>query len=141
VGIDPAERQKIVYVAGYVKGEAADQRRLRRLPLRLQVTYSAKTGRRINFTRDLNEEGAFVRCTELLAVGEETRLLIMPPGGTFKPIPVRGIVKHLTQNRDERGMGIAFVFPMATERASFAEFIARLEQEYLRGALPDETIG
>src|SRR5262245_57958264 len=97
IGIHPADRQKITYIGSYAKGEP-DRRFRRRLPIRLRVTYAARQGRRINFTRDLHEEGVFIRSAELLEPGHETRLLISPPGGEFKPIEVRGQVVRLIED-------------------------------------------
>ena len=88
VGIDGAEQAKIRYLLGYVRGGLIDVRERRRLPVRLRVAYTGQKGRRVNFTRDLNEEGAFVRTAEMLELGASTMLLISPPGGDYRPVEV-----------------------------------------------------
>jgi hypothetical protein len=55
IGIDGAEQAKIRYLSGYVRGGLIDVRERRRLPVRLRVAYTGHKGRRVNFTRDLNE--------------------------------------------------------------------------------------
>jgi Tfp pilus assembly protein PilZ len=141
VGVHPIDRVKLDFIERYVRGELKDKRGRRRLPIRLRVTYSARQGRRINFTRDIHEEGVFVRSAELLDPGDETKLLILPPGGNFKPIEVRGTVVRLVTKEPGRGMGITLTFRDDGERRQFADFVHRLEQEYLAGTLPDEALG
>ena len=140
IGVDPSDKQKLEFVEDYVTGRVRDQRSKRRLPIRLRVTYRTHTGRRINFTRDIHEDGVFVRSTELLAPGDETRLIIAPPGGDYKPIEVRGAVVRLVEEEPDRGMGIQLVFKDDEERQSFADFVSRMEEEYLVGTLPDEAL-
>src|SRR5262249_15166909 len=139
VGVHAADRQKIEYIHAYVAGEP-DRRYRRRLPIRLRVTYTARQGRRIHFTRHRHEEGVFVRSAELLTPGDETRLLISPPGGEFKPIEARGQVVRLVEEEPDRGMGIALIFKDSQEKQHFADFVRKLEQQYLSGSLPDEAI-
>jgi hypothetical protein len=79
IAIGPTERAKMNFINGYVRGGMLDVREKRRLPVRLRITYTSPRGRRMNFTRDLNEEGAFVRAAEVLELGAHTQLLISPP--------------------------------------------------------------
>ncbi len=65
VEVDENERSKLSYVLGYVRGGMLDVRVKRRLLVRLRVAYSTPRGKRVNFTRDLNEEGAFIQTSEL----------------------------------------------------------------------------
>jgi hypothetical protein len=140
IGIDPAERSKLNYVLGYVRGGLIDIREKKRLPVRLRVAYASQRGRRINFTRDINEQGAFVRASELLEVGANTVLLISPPGGEYRPIEVRATVARQQSDGVERGMGVRFVFPVEQERSRFLAFVRKLESDYLDGRLPDEVL-
>jgi Tfp pilus assembly protein PilZ len=141
VGVAPIDREKLEYIGRYVRDDLMeDKRGRRRLPIRLRVTYSVRGGRRINFTRDLHEDGVFVRAADPLAPGEETKLLLLPPGGAFKPIEVRGTVVRVNRDDPDRGMGITLLFRDDNERRMFADFVRRLEQEYLAGTLPDEAL-
>jgi Tfp pilus assembly protein PilZ len=140
LGIHPVDRDKLEFINHFVRDQMGDQRRRRRLPLRLRATYTARTGRRINFTRDIHEEGVFVRSSELLTSGDDIKLLLVPPGGNFKPIEVRGRVVRLVEEQPHRGMGINLVFKDPEEQRGFAEFVKRLEEEYLAGTLPDEAL-
>jgi Tfp pilus assembly protein PilZ len=137
--IEPGEQTKLNYLFGYVRGGLLDAREKRRLPVRLRVTYSGVKGRRINFTRDLNEEGAFVRAHELLEVGMGTVLLISPPG-PFKPMQVKATVQRQQDTAGDRGFGVRFDFDTSQERDKMIAFIDKLESDYLEGRLPDEAL-
>lgn len=135
----PSETAKINYLHGYVRGGLLDVRERRRLPIRLKVAYSAPRGRRLNFTRDLNEEGAFVRTAEQLTVGASVPLLVYPPGGDFRPLEVTGEVARQSDGND-RGVGVIFRFPDESARDHWHKFIARLENDYLAGKLDDDAL-
>ncbi len=141
VGVEFAasESSKINYLHGYVRGGLLDVRERRRLPIRLKVAYTAPRGRRLNFTRDLNEEGAFVRTAEQLPVASIVPLLIYPPGGDFRPLEVSGEVARQSDGND-RGVGVIFRFPDEALRERWHRFIALLENDYLEGKLGDEAL-
>jgi len=139
VQIEPGEQTKLDYVFGYVRGGLLDAREKRRLPVRLRVAYSGARGRRINFTRDINEEGAFVRAHELLEVGAHTVLLISPPG-PYKPIQIKATVMRQQDAPGDRGFGVRFDFDTSTERAKILAFVDKLESDYLEGQLPDDAL-
>ncbi len=141
VGVEFAmsEAAKLNYLHGYVRGGLLDVRERRRLPIRLKVAYTAPRGRRLNFTRDLNEEGAFVRTAEQLPTGSIVPLLIYPPGGDFRPLEVSGeVARHADGN--DRGVGVLFKFPDEALREHWQRFIARLEADYLEGRLGDDAL-
>lgn len=140
VAIDATEDAKMRYLLGYVRGGLIDVRERRRLPVRLRVAYSGAKGRRINFTRDLNEEGAFVRAAEMLDVGSSTLLLISPPGGEYKPVEVQATVTRQSQNDDDHGVGVRFQFRDDEQRAHWNAFVRKLETDYLEGRLPDDVL-
>jgi hypothetical protein len=139
VVIDPSEQAKLSYLFGYVRGGLLDARERRRLPVRLRVAYSGSKGRRINFTRDLNEEGAFVRASELLEVGAQTTLLLSPPGN-YKPFQIKATVQRQQDTPGDRGFGVTFDFETSQERAKMLAFVDKLENDYLEGKLPDEAL-
>ncbi len=139
VKVDPSERNKISYVNAWVRGGVIDKRVQRRLPLRLRVTYTARQGRRINFTRDLSEDGVFVRSQELLEVGTAIKLLVAPPG-EFRPFELGGIVSRHEDGPGERGMGIRLHFSSPQARDTYVQLVQRLEQQYLAGQLTDEVV-
>jgi Tfp pilus assembly protein PilZ len=141
IGFDASERAKLNYIQGYVRGGLLDHRERRRLPVRLRVAYVGSSGaRRVNFTRDLNEEGAFVRATELLEVGATTVLLISPPSEGYKPIEVKATVARHQNDGIERGVGVRFVFANEDEHTRFQTFLTKLENDYLEGTLPDALL-
>jgi uncharacterized protein (TIGR02266 family) len=139
VKVDPSERGKVSYVNAWVRGGVVDKREQRRLPVRLRVTYTARQGRRINFTRDLSEEGIFVRSQELLELETRVRLLLVPPG-EHKPIALSGTVSRYEDDPGERGMGIRLLFSDDQARTDYVSFVQKLEQQYLAGQLPDEVV-
>jgi Tfp pilus assembly protein PilZ len=140
VGVDAAEESKIQYLLGYVRGGLIDVRERRRLPVRLRVAYSGARGRRINFTRDLNEEGAFVRTAELLDLGVTTVLLISPPGRDYKPLELQATVTRQHAQGGDRGVGVKFEFKDDHERARWGAFVDKLEADYLDGRLSDDVL-
>jgi len=140
IGIDAAEQSKLRYLIGYVRGGMIDVRERRRLPVRLRVAYSGAKGRRVNFTRDLNEEGAFVRTAEMLEFGASTVLQISPPGGEYKPVEVQATVTRQSSEGVDRGVGVRFDFKDDQERARWAGFVGKLESDYLDGRLPDDVL-
>ncbi|MCA9668531.1 MAG: protein kinase [Myxococcales bacterium] len=139
VQVHPSERNKVVYVNSWVQGGVQDKRHLRRLPVKLRVTYTARAGRRINFTRDLNEEGVFVRSQELLEKGTMIKLLLMPPGNG-RPFDLRGQVTRVVESRDERGMGIKLRFKSDDAEKAWADTVDGLERAFLSGELPDDVV-
>lgn len=141
IGIEAlaSEQAKLKYLHGYVRGGLLDVRERRRLPLRLKVAYSTPRGRRLNFTRDINEEGAFVRTAEHLPVSHLVPLLVYPPGGDFRPIEVAGEVARSSDGND-RGVGVTFLFADESARDLWQKFIGRLEADYLAGKLDDDVL-
>jgi Tfp pilus assembly protein PilZ len=140
IGIDGAEKSKIRYLLGYVRGGLIDVRERRRLPVRLRVAYSGVRGRRINFTRDLNEEGAFVRTAEMLDLGATTMLLVSPPGAGYKPFEVHATVTRQHSEGSDRGVGVKFDFKDEQERTRWSAFVNKLESDYLEGRLADDVL-
>ena len=53
---------------------------------------------------------------------------------------MRGTVVRVNRDDPDRGMGITLLFRDDNERRMFADFVRRLEQEYLAGTLPDEAL-
>ncbi len=140
IGIDGAEQAKLRYLIGYVRGGLIDVRERRRLPVRLRVAYTGSKGRRVNFTRDLNEEGAFVRTAEMLDLGATTLLLVSPPGGDYKPLEVQATVTRQHTEGGDRGVGVRFDFRDEQERARWSAFVHKLETDYLDGRVSDDIL-
>lgn len=139
IAILPTESEKVRFLIGYTRGGLIDVRERRRLPIRLKVAYKASSARRISFTRDLNEEGAFVRSNELLEIGSTTLLSVHPPGMGFRPIEVNAAVaRH--QVKGDHGMGVKFEFRSQIERDHWGAFLKKLEDDYLDGRLPDSAL-
>ena len=88
----------------------------------------------------MSEEGVFVRSQQLLDLNTPIKLLVAPPGESFKPFTLQGVVTRLVDEPDERGMGIKLEFSSEVERETYGEFIRRLEEQYLAGELPDEVL-
>jgi Tfp pilus assembly protein PilZ len=142
VEFEASETAKLNYLHGYVRGGLLDVREKRRLPVRLRVAYHASPskGRRVNFTRDLNEEGAFVRTSEVLAIGTPLALQVYPPGGEYRPIGVGAQVARHQAGETDRGAGVIFTFRTEEEGARWRAFVAKLEGDYLDGKLPDDVL-
>lgn len=140
VRLRKADEAKVDYVSGYVRGGLLDKRRgLRRLPIRLQITYSCTSGRRMNFTRDLHEEGLSMNCSELLQLGSMVVLeVIFPKGlGAYR---LRGkVVRHMKDDAGS-GMGIQLLFEDSAQQKSYTTTLHRMEELLLEGGLPAELL-
>lgn len=140
VALEDGEQAKLRYLLGYVRGGLLDARQRRRLPVRLRVAYGTAQGRRINFTRDLNEHGAFLRTAELLELGTQNSLLVSPPGHGYQPLTVEAVVSRQHRHGPDRGVGLRFIFGGEPERERWQTFVHKLETDYLEGRLPDEAL-
>ncbi len=142
VRADISEAAKIHFLEGYARGGLIDVRERRRLPVRLRVVYFAQEGQRVSFTRDLNDEGAFVRTSEPLPAGKETLLRLLPPTSVGYPsVTVHAtVVRRQAGEGSDRGVGVRFVFANDQERSQFAKFFAKLEDDYLQGNLPESAL-
>ena len=140
IKVHAIDRGKLEYVNAWSRGGVLDKRDVRRLPVRLRATYTGRSGRRINFTRDLSETGVFVRSQELLDLNTPIKLMLAPPGTDFKPFALEGVVARLVDTDDERGMGILLNFAGDKDRTRYTSFVQKLEERYLAGDLPDDVV-
>jgi PilZ domain len=136
VALGSGEREKINYLNGFVRGALLNLRTRRRLPIRLPVTYGAVEGPAKTFTKDLNEEGAFLFTERPLPETSQLHMLISVPGRA-EPLSLRGTVSHTILPGDDEpaGMGVAFTLDDA-HRATVAAVVAELEAALLAGKLP-----
>jgi Tfp pilus assembly protein PilZ len=140
VALGPEEREKVNYLNGFVRGGLLNLRERRRLPVRLPVTYGGLEGPCRSFTRDINEEGVFVVAEEPLPEESEVHLLIEVPGAA-EPISLAGKVSHTVVIEDDDVPGMGILFQLTPEqRTAFETMIDELEQAFLKGALPEETL-
>lgn len=140
VGLGPAEREKINYLNGFVRGGLLNLREHRRIPVRLAVTYGGLKGPVQSFTRDINEQGVFVLTDEPLPEDAEVHLIITVPGRT-EPLSIIGRVSHTVVPEDDDIPGMGIVFRTSkTEAAVIATAIDSLEQAFLGGTLPEDAL-
>lgn len=140
VGLSAADREKVNFLNGYVRGGLLNRRERRRLPLRLQVTYGGLDGPIDTSTRDINEEGAFLLADSPLPEGTLVHFVMHVPGRSG-PVELKGYVGHtvVVDDDDVPGMGIRFVLDDAREKEMVA-VIDQLEADFLRGKLPEDVI-
>jgi hypothetical protein len=140
VALNGAERDKINYLNGFVRGGLLNLRGNRRLPLRLEVTYGAIEGPTTTFTKDINEEGVFLFTDKPLPETSQVHMLLRVPGRS-QPISLVGKVSHTIIAEDEEppGMGIVFELDEAG-RAAIREAVGELEQKLRAGMLPNATV-
>jgi Tfp pilus assembly protein PilZ len=140
VALGPSEREKVNYLNGFVRGGLLNLRSLRRLPIRLQVTYGGLKGPCQSHTRDINEQGVFVLSDEPLPEDAEVHLLINLPDRPA-PLSVVGFVSHTVVPEDEDVPGMGIVFRLSdSERKDVADAVDLLEKAFLAGALPEDTL-
>lgn len=140
VGLGPTEREKVNYLNGFVRGGLLDLREVRRLPVRLPVTYGGLKGPVETHTRDINEHGVFVLTDEPLPEDAEVHLIITFPGRA-EPLSAIGRVTHtvVPEDEDVAGMGIVFR-ASAGDAAAMTAAVDALEREFLSGSLPEDTL-
>jgi uncharacterized protein (TIGR02266 family) len=140
VGLDVGDREKVNFLNGYVRGGLLNRRERRRLPLRLPVTYGGMNGPQKTFTRDINEEGAFILAESPLPEDTVLHFVIAVPGRP-DPVELRGVVSHtvIVEDDDVPGMGVRFTMSESQEQ-QLVEMIDQLEHEFLAGGLPEDVI-
>ena len=140
VALGAAEREKINYLNGYVRGGLLNLREKRRLPIKLSVTYGAIEGPANTFTKDINEEGVFLFTDKPLPETSQVHMLVTVPGKT-QPLSLVGKVSHTILAADEEAPGMGIVFDLdEAQRELLHEVIKELEDALLKGALPPPTI-
>lgn len=140
VALDGAERDKINYLNGYLRGGLLNLRGKRRLPIKLQVTYGAEDGPATTFTKDINEEGMFLFTDKPLPETSQVQVELTLPSRP-QPLSLVGKVSHtIVDHDDERpGMGIVFDLDEAA-RDQLAEIVRELEDQLHAGTLPTSTV-
>jgi Tfp pilus assembly protein PilZ len=140
VALGGAEREKINYLNGFVRGGLLNLREKRRLPIKLSVTYGAIEGPRTTFTKDINEEGVFLFTDQPLPETSQVHMLLNLPGRPT-PLSLVGTVSHTIVDQDDEppGMGIVFDLDDATQ-SQLVQIIGELEAQLYAGTLPTSTI-
>ncbi|HRC59028.1 MAG TPA: PilZ domain-containing protein [Kofleriaceae bacterium] len=139
VALGPAERDKINYLNGFVRGGLLNLRTRRRLLVRLPVTYGAVDGPAKTFTKDINEEGAFLLTERPLPETSQLHMLFSIPGRT-EPLSLRGTVSHVILPDDDMpaGMGVLFLLDEA-QKLSVRDLIGELAAALDAGTLPSAS--
>ena len=140
VAISPADREKINYINGFVRGGLLNLRERRRLPVRLDVTYGGLDGPCKTHTRDINEEGVFILTDAPLPEDSEVHLFIAVPG-MAQPMSLTGMVQHTVVPDDEDIPGMGILFKMDdSQRALLTKTVDELERAFLAGQLPEALL-
>ena len=140
VALGGAERDKINYLNGFVRGGLLNKREKRRLPIRLQVTYGAVEGPATTFTKDINEEGVFLFTDRPLPETSQVHMLLSLPDRA-QPLSLIGKVSHTIVDADDEPPGMGIVFDLDdTTRNQLVELVRDLEAQLLAGKLPVDTI-
>ena len=140
VALGSAERDKINYLNGYIRGGLLNLREKRRLPIRLSVTYGAIAGPETTFTKDINEEGLFLFTDKPLPETSQIHMLVTVPGKS-QPLSLMGKVSHTIIAEDDEPPGMGVVFELDdTQRADLVEVIRHLETEFAAGNLPVNSL-
>lgn len=140
IALGAAERDRIDYLNGFVRGGLLNLREKRRLPIKLPVTYGAVEGPTTTFTKDLNEEGLFLFCDNPLPETSQVHMLLTVPGRA-QPLSLVGKVSHtiLLHDDDPPGMGIVFELDAIT-REQLVAIVAELDAQLRAGTLPTGSI-
>ena len=140
VALGGAERDKINYLNGFVRGGLLNLREKRRLPLRLQVTYGAVEGPVTTVTKDINEEGLFLFTDKPLPETSQVHMIVSLPGRS-QPLSLVGKVSHTIISQDDEPPGMGIVFDLdEPARTTLLEIVRELEQQLHAGMLPTNTL-
>ncbi|HET9992500.1 MAG TPA: PilZ domain-containing protein, partial [Kofleriaceae bacterium] len=140
VALGAAEREKINYLNGFVRGGLLNLREKRRLPIRLSVTYGAVEGPANTFTKDINEEGVFLFTDKPLPETSQVHMLVAVPGKP-NPLSLVGKVSHTILAADEEPPGMGIVFDLDEgQREALLAVIKELEDALLNGGLPGPAL-
>jgi Tfp pilus assembly protein PilZ len=140
VALGAAEREKINYLNGFVRGGLLTLREKRRLPIRLSVTYGAVEGPANTFTKDINEEGVFLFTDKPLPETSQVHMLVAVPGKP-NPLSLVGKVSHTILAADDEPPGMGIVFDLdEAQREALLAVIKELEDALLKGGLPGPAI-
>ena len=140
VALGAAEREKINYLNGYVRGGLLNLREKRRLPIKLSVTYGAVEGPANTFTKDINEEGVFLFTDKPLPETSQVHMLVTVPGKAH-PLSLVGKVSHTILAADEEPPGMGIVFDLDdSQREALHAVIKELEDALLKGMLPAPSL-
>jgi uncharacterized protein (TIGR02266 family) len=140
VGLVAADREKINFLNGFVRGGLLNRRERRRLPLKLPVTYGGLDGPVESATRDINEEGIFILAESPLPEGTLVHFVLTVPGRD-EPLELKGNVTHtvVIDDDDVPGMGVRYLVE-DSDRDELTQLVDRLEADFMSGALPDDVI-
>jgi Tfp pilus assembly protein PilZ len=140
VALGAAEREKINYLNGFVRGGLLNLREKRRLPIRLSVTYGAVEGPANTFTKDINEEGLFLFTDKPLPETSQIHMLVAVPGKP-NPLSLVGKVSHTILAADEEPPGMGIVFDLdEAQREALLAVIKELEDALMKGGLPGPAL-
>lgn len=140
VALSGAERDKINYLNGFVRGGLLNLREKRRLPIKLSVTYGAIGGPETTFTKDINEEGVFLFTERPLPETSQVHMLLSLPGRA-EPLSLVGKVSHTIIDQDDEPPGMGIVFDLDDQtRGQLVAIIGELEAELRAGKLPTSVI-
>jgi uncharacterized protein (TIGR02266 family) len=134
------EREKVNYLSGFVRGGLLDLREMRRLPIRLPVSFRSALRTGTGYTRDLNEAGVFI--IDEAPLPEDTRVeLELELPCTKDRLTLEGEVSHtvVVEDEDVPGMGIRFDMDSAA-RQRLAKVVDELERKFIAGELPDDAL-
>jgi len=140
VALGAAEREKLNYLNGFLRGGLLNLREKRRLPIRLQVTYGAVEGPASTTTKDINEEGLFLFTDKPLPETSQVHMLVSVPGKD-QPLSLMGKVSHTILAHDEEPPGMGIVFDLDdAQREQLQAVIKELEEALEQNSLPDPIV-
>ncbi len=113
-------------------GKGADESRAHaRKPIELKVEYKRINAFFADFTRNISHGGTFIKTTKPLPIGTEFVFKLQIPN-LEEPLSIQGQVRWIihegeeTEEDEEAGMGIRFVYREGAERATIESLVEGL---------------
>lgn len=133
VELPSGEERTVQMVLDHAEGKKVDfvDRKGRRMPASIVVTYRRDEDFTREFTEDISEGGTFIRTDRVLAVGTEVSCRLKPPG-YLVGIKIDGRVAWTKEQGEPSGMGIEFIFTSDRQRKKVRELVQKFASAQAR---------
>jgi len=135
-----SDEDTLGYVSGWFEGEKKERRQIRRLPIKLQLTYQSQRGdKHLTITKDLNKWGMFLQGRAELNLGDTLDIELFAPG-KISAYVLKGAVSRIVEGELDFGFGVALTFESGDLRARYHRLINDLEAEFFAGTLSEDLL-
>ncbi len=110
-----------------MKEDGSERRVKPRIEALLRIDYHDLDEFAVDYLIDLSEGGLFIRTNLKLETGEFIDFAVSFPG-LLEPIELRGVVRHVSQDKEQPGLGVEFVFKDEKTKKAVAELVKQIQE-------------